>query len=482
MIGLAVLLFAQAAPAAQAAGAIESAAPASAPAQAPAPDPAQAATQPSQATPAASATPPPSPPAGQSAQATGGHDDALLTAEVWLTQNRFEDARKVLLALEKKPSGQRTRDNQVQFLLGLLDMHDQDYDSAVRRFHRILVSEPNSVRVRLEMGRAYFLAGRYADAERQFMYARAGKVPKTVLANIDRYLGQIRQMKTFTYGYAVAIAPDTNLNAGPATDAVTLYGLPFQLSKNAQANSGVGVVLDTNAEWAPRIGKGLKWRFGGQLHRVQYGATEFDDMTLGGFSGPHLTLRRWDINLLGNIARRWYGDKGYSLNYGPSLDATYYLTTRLGAGMIGNLSQVNYDQIPAQNGLGKTIGLFSFYTPTASSYARVAVTYGHQDAKDASYAFTSWQYGLNYVREFRGGITLGIAPAITLMDYDAPLAAFSTTRRDRQYSAQISLLDRRLDFQGMTPRIAYTFTRNDSDIPLYTFTRNHFEIGLTKSF
>ena len=414
--------------------------------------------------------------------AVPGADD-LLTAAVWLTQNRFTDARRLLLALERTPSSLRTRNNQVQFLLGLLDMHDQDYDSAIRRFRRILVSEPGTVRVRLEMGRAYFLAGRYADAERQFLYARAGKVPKTVLANIDRYLGQIRQRKTVTYGFSLAAAPDTNLNAGPATDAVTLYGLPFQLSPDARANSGVGMVLDTNAEWAPRLTRRLKWRFGTQLHRVQYGATNFDDMTLAGFSGPHLTLRRWDFNLLGTIARRWYGDRGYSQSYGPSLDATYYLTSRLGVGAAGSLGQMDYDQNRSQNGLGKTIGLFAFYTPTTSSFARAAVTFGHQDAADRAYAYNSWQFGLNYVREFGAGITLGMAPTFTLLDYAAPLSGFgNATRHDRQYTAQISLLDRRLDFHGMIPRLAYTYTRNDSDIALYTFSRSHFEIGFTMAF
>ena len=408
--------------------------------------------------------------------------DDLLTAEVWLTQNRFDDARRLLLALEKSPSAEGKRNNQVRFLLGMLDMHDGAYDSAINRFRRILVSEPGAVRVRLEMGRAYFLARRYADAERQFRYARAGKLPKPVLANIDRYVAQIRQRKTFTYGFSLAAAPDTNLNAGPATDAITLYGLPFQLSPGARATSGVGLVLDTNAEWSPQLATRLKWRFGTLLHRAQFGAGAFDDMTLGGFTGPHLTLRRWDINVLGNISRHWYGDRGYAFSYGPSVDAAYYLSARLGFGASGSLSQIDYDQNAGQNGLGKSVSLFSFYTPTTSSYVRGAVSYGHQDAADAAFAFDSWQYGMTYVREFGDGITLGLAPAFTVLNYDAPLLAFGATRRDRQYSAQISLLDRRLDFYGMIPRLAYTYTRNDSDIALYTFGRHHFEIGVTKAF
>ena len=415
------------------------------------------------------------------ASAIPGVDD-LLTAEVWLTQNRVEDARRLLLALEKQPSAQQARVNQVQFLLGLLDMHDQAYVSAISRFRRILVSQPNMVRVRLELGRAYFLGHHYADAERQFLYARAGKLPVAVRVNIDRYLGQIREQKSFGWGFSLAMAPDSNLNAGPAIDAVTLYGLPFQLSRDAKANSGVGLVLDANAEWAPRLTRRLKWRIGGQLHRTQYGATTFDDMSVSGYSGPHLTLRRWDINLLGNIARRWYGEAGYSLNYGPSLDATYYLSARLGVGGNGSLSQTDYDQNPGQSGMAKTLGLYAFYTPTTSSYVRGAVTFGHQGARDGAFAFNSWQYGINYVREFSGGITLGVAPAFTQMDYDAPLLAFGKIRHDRQLTGQISLLDRRLSYHGMTPRISYTYTRADSDIALYSFNRHHFEIGITKTF
>ena len=422
-----------------------------------------------------SAAPASAPPAPSTA-------DDLLTAEVLITQNRFDEARKLLSALDRKASGVRARDNQVQFLLGLLDMNDKDYDSAISRFRRVLVSEPGAVRVRLEMGRAYYLAGRYSDAERQFMYARAGNVPRNVRANIDRYLAAVRQRKTFSFGFSMSLAPDSNLNAGPATDAVTLYGLPFQLSPNARANSGVGLLVDTSLEWAPRISTKAKWRIGALAHRSQYRQTEFDDMTLAFYTGPHVSLKRWDLNLLGNVARRWYGDRGYTRAYGPSADVTYYVSSHLGIGLSGAVSQIDYDQIALQSGLGESLTLSSFYTPTTSSYIRGAVTLGRQNAGIAAYAYGSRQFGLAYTNEFRGGITASIAPTYTTLDYDAALAAFATIRRDRQYTVQVSLLDRRIDFHGLTPRLAYTFIKNDSNIALYSFKRSRFEIGITSSF
>ena len=408
--------------------------------------------------------------------------DPLLEAEVLIAHRRNDEARKLLTELEKRHSGDHARENQVQFLLGLLDMAERDYDSAISRFRRILVSEPKTVRVRLEIGRAFFLQGRYGDAEREFLYARAGKLPPAVLANIDRYLNAIRQRRTFSYGLSFSITPDSNLNAGPATDTVSLYGLPFQLSPNAKANSGVGLSLDASAEWAPRVGRQAKWRFGALLHRAQYRQTQFDDMTLALYSGPHLTLKRWDLNLLGNVSRRWYGDRGYAISYGPSADATYFVTTHLGVGLSAALSWIEYDVNTLQNGLGRSASVNFFYTPTTASFLRGAATVGRQDARIPAYAFDSVQLGLSYTREFAGGLTAGLAPTFTMINYDAPLAAFAQARRDRQYAIQVSVLERKIDFHGLTPRIAYIFIRNDSNLDLYTFQRSRFEIGFTDSF
>jgi hypothetical protein len=46
----------------------------------------------------------------------------------------------------------------------------------------------------------------------------------------------------------------------------------------------------------------------------------------------------------------------------------------------------------------------------------------------------------------------------------------------------VGRFERRLDIQGLTPRIGSTVTRNASDIALYSFTRKRLELGFTSSF
>jgi outer membrane protein len=406
----------------------------------------------------------------------------LNDAALLINAGRFDEAYNMLITLEKQGFKNPEDENQAQFLLGLLGLQAKDYTSAIRHFRRILISDPKSVRVRLELGRTYYLSGDYYNAERQFRFARAGKLPPTVLANIDSYLRTIRSLKTLSYNFSLAIAPDSNLNAGPATDTITLYGLPFQLNQSAKAQSGVGLSVDTGIEWAPRLTNHLKLRTGAQLHLTQYRNTEFDDMTLSAYAGPHFTIKKWDLSLIGNAARRWYGNRVYSNSIGVGANATYFINSRLGVGTAIDLNRIYYALNSEQNGVGKNVAVNLFYTPTTASIIRASASLGRRNAKNAVYANHSQQFGLSYSHELKGGFTLGLSPNYTHIAYQAPLAAFNTTRIDRQYTAQVSVLNRRLDWGGFTPRIVYTRTHNDSSIQLYSFRRNRVEFGMTRSF
>lgn len=399
-------------------------------------------------------------------------------AERLIASGRFEEARQILDRLEAATP----RERQVQFLLALLDRQDQDYDGAIRRFRRILVDEPKTERVRLELGRTFFEAGDYTSAERQFRFARAGQVPATVVENIDRYLGAIRQRKTLSLDLTLAVSSDSNLNAGPATDTITLYGLPFQLSQNARATSGTGLIGDLRAEWAPRVAPNAKLLIGTQLHRAQYRYSEFNDTTALLYAGPRINLRHWEFNIQGTAARRWYGEQAYTAQYGASADATYFVSSRLGiTGALG-ANYTDYDRNPLQSGAAGFSALSAFYAITPASFLRGSIQVGRQDAKIGGYANWSKLAGVQYARDFKGGFTVGLMPSITRITYDQPLAAFGTTRRDMQLSGQLSLLNRRIDFYGLTPKVVYTYTKNNSSLPIYSFDRNKFDIVFTSSF
>ena len=114
---------------------------------------------------------------------------SVASAKALMQSGRSAEARQLLQELATR----NPRSNDIDFLLGLLAVQSSDYDTAVDHFRSILVRSPNAVRVRLELGRTFFLKHDYENAFRQFQFARAGKLPRGVGSSIDRYVAAIRK-------------------------------------------------------------------------------------------------------------------------------------------------------------------------------------------------------------------------------------------------------------------------------------------------
>jgi outer membrane protein len=404
--------------------------------------------------------------------------EQLGLAEQLIANGAVDEARSQLLSLEVSHPG----DSQVQFLLGLISLAGKDYDDAIRRFRRIIAREPNAVRVRLELGRTYFQNGDLRNAERQFQFARSGKLPAAVLKNVDAYLANIRQNRTFEVGLSFAVAPDTNINAGPSVSNVLLFGLPFQLSPDARRNSGIGLAAGGRVAWTPRLAKNLRWDAGVAADARRYGRAEFNDTAVAAFTGPHLILDRIDARLNARASKRWYGGRVYANGIGGNLDMTYYFSGRTGVFSNLSLAHLDYPNIPQQSGLVSDYVLGVFHALTPSSVARASISFGRQGAKEPALANQILGGEATYLREIGGGFTFTLLGRYRTIRYGARLPAFQVIRRDKQLVSQLSVLNRRIVFEGFTPTVAYTYTSNASNVSLFRYQRSQFEFGLSRVF
>lgn len=402
------------------------------------------------------------------------HKAALLLMEA----GQLYEADRLLSAL----AAMQPQDEQTQFLLALISIEWKDYPEAIRRLRAISAHEPDNVRVRLELGRVYFLQGDYLNADRQFRFARAGQLPPAVNANIELYLRQIRLLKRFSYSFGVAIAPDSNLNAAPSMDTISLYGIPFELDEGARRKSGVGLALQGTVEQAFKVAPKVRVRLGGQLNRLQYGDSQFNDMTIATYVGPRISLKYWDIDLAATGQRRWYGERAYMDGYGARMSVARYVSGKVILYSTLSLTKQDYARNNFQDGTAYAVGLGVAHTPTPSSLWQGSLGFVRQTARVAAFASRSTQFNVSHTRELRGGLAVSLSPSMSLINYDRPLLAFGRVRRDRQASISVSVVNRRIDFRGLTPRLSYTYTANLSNIGLYRLRRQRIEIGLTRVF
>jgi tetratricopeptide (TPR) repeat protein len=402
---------------------------------------------------------------------------AVAEAEALVRAGRPQDAKRILDAAARKAP----TDSEAQFVRGLIAIELHDYQSAIHFFRGILVREPGVVRVRLELARAFFLAKDYDNAERQFRFARAGRIPASVAANIDRYLVAIHNDRQFTWGLAVAAAPDSNINAGPAESDVYLYGLPFTLSNDARRRSGVGLAVEGSGEWSPHVGS-ARLRMGAQSHALWYREDAFDDITLGGYVGPRFLSTRWDVSPLLSGFRRWYGNRLYNEALGASLQATYYPGRRVALNAAVGVQDVRYRLPEGQSGPAVN-GAFGFtYVLNPTSYVSAAVSASRQAARLAAFANTAVAFDATFYADLPRGYSVAVEPFFANIAYDAALPAFGVARRDRQWSVRVSLLNRAVEVLGFAPRLAYVHIHDGSDISLFSYDRDQIELGVTRAF
>ena len=189
------------------------------------------------------ATPSGAQPAPASAASGLSTIEVLELARRLIDQGSYDAAAGLLDQLAAEGAGGTERD----FLAGMVAMARGDYARAEELFREILAADPTLVRVRLELARTLFLAGKDEQSDYHFRLAIAQNPPDAVVANVARFREAIHARRAWRFNVTVGIAPDSNINSATAKEQVDLFGLPFRLDPDARAKSGIGFVAGGDA-------------------------------------------------------------------------------------------------------------------------------------------------------------------------------------------------------------------------------------------
>ena len=141
-------------------------------------------------------------------------------------------------------------------------------DEAVAALRSILVERPDLVRVRLELARAFFIKGEDSLARRHFERVLAGDLPPPVVANVQRFLAEIRARKRWRVYFGAALAPDSNIGAASDERFIQIHigGVPlsFRHDQEQLTTSGVGLSLWSGGEYQHPLAERVRLRAGGR--------------------------------------------------------------------------------------------------------------------------------------------------------------------------------------------------------------------------
>ena len=361
---------------------------------------------------------------------------------------------------------------------------------AISAFHGILVEQPDLVRVRLELARAFFLAREDGLARQHFEDVLAGDIPKPVAANVRRFLNALRARKQWQVRFGMGVAPDSNISAssGERIIMIRAFGqdFPAELDEPAKEESGVGLSVWTGGEYQHRLSPQWRLRAGGDLSRREYRGGDFDSMTLSAHTGPRWLIdARTEASLLLDARRHWSGGKGVHREVGPRLEASRRLTRRVTAQ--GGLSrhERRHDRSRTQDGpvTGLHGGLSWVVTPTlrldfSAGFGRERPE-SKRDRSESRWASlgASWALGR--------GFTVSGAATLRRTAYGRgwwPFITDNAPRKDETRTIRLSAHNRALTLWGFSPRVSLVQESRESNAQLHDYERTSGELQFVRLF
>ena len=395
-------------------------------------------------------------------------------------------------------------------------------DEAVASYRHILESRPGLAGARLELARVLFERGRCtAPPERllehllgddcdaaahHFRRALAGGLPEAVAGAVSHFLAAVQARKRVSGQFGLAVAPDSNVNAGTSAHTFTSRlrnfftgeSLEFELDEEARETSGIGAVISASGEYRHPVGfqaterSATRLRLGGSFYRREYGRRRFDDMILAAYAGPQLLFPRGRTSLLAKAERRWSAGKPVSRGLGPRLEGGLRVGERWWIG--GGVERVERRHRTAHwlDGPRTGLDLDLIYSATP------AITLGLRGGWQRARARAERPDLHSRTRRIGGFAAADLPPVlgvsgfhaalfhdVLFTGYDEPGYPLITAeaRDDRTSISRLSVSNDHIELFGFVPALSLVHERRESNVAtIFDYRRNRAEITLRRRF
>jgi hypothetical protein len=422
--------------------------------------------------------------------AAGAFEKLLTEAEALINSGKSAEAYKLLEPLDFERSGNPRFD----YLLGISALDSGHPDKSTLALERVLAVEPNFAGARLDMARAYFQLGDLARAKTELEAVMKQDPPEAARITINKYLAAIasaeKASKTRYSGYAEgSFGRDSNVNNSTSQSqiAVPAFGnLIFTLSPTSQktpdnyysAAAGGDVSHSLTDRWGVYGGADLRKRGNMKVRafdsesvdaRLGISYAKGDDVFRVGGSESYVE----QAHIKNRNAYGWTTDWRHSLNQNNQLNV--------------------FGQYARNRFADSTFQINDF------NQAVIGAGFLHvlQDAKTALFGSVNWAseravndradgnksgFGLRV-----GGQTAMLASAEVFANvgyqigkYDKENIAFLAFRNDKQVDASLGGVWHADKYWTVRPQISYT--KNNSNIPIYSFDRLDASLTVRRDF
>ena len=397
-----------------------------------------------------------------------------------MRQGQFADA--YALAEREWPPQTPNRAMRLDFIRAMSLKAQGRHHEAIAVLRRINAENPAFTRVRAELAHSLYVVGDHEAARFHFTDLTRSVDDGRMRDAFDAYLNAMRRQRPYRVGAYVSIAPSTNINNRTTARTVVVNGIPFQLTEDSRALSGIGLSGGVSGERSFLFGNDLTLTVAGRFDGTKYRQDEFDKFQLSGnaFLRKRVGASTFGAGLVADHQNQGHESYrngiGGAVEYGRVFEGGRHLFAS------ARLMHYRYPGLDFLDGWQASASLIGRQTLapghhlTAGLRFTVERTQRDYHDNDGIGAFVS------HTREWRGGLITEVEPSVAVRQYRARDPVFGIKRQDIEVGGTLRLMHRKLNFEGFAPRLEYSYLRQFSNHPLQERDTHALNVVMTREF
>jgi len=395
---------------------------------------------------------------------------------------------------------------QKQFDAAMEAVEQSRLRTARERLLSLLAANPSLSRARLELARVYYLSRDYAAARTEAQRVLDDpNTPPAVRTTVLAFLAQISADEQryaarhqWTPAFYAGVMYDSNVNIGIGRDIIDIGGLAFQVAPDSRETSDGAAVInagishtynpDRRFEWGEHPGSFIWQSEANAYYRAYFSESDFNLGVLTLRTGPAWVVPgRWRayIGLQGDWIFLDNDDLALFGSLNPGI-----------AWQVGNSWEVGIDGVITERTYADSAdsgreGRYEAASVTVGRYFRqrralvqAGVSYADFDADNNIYSYSAPEVFVGFNSEAWTNGAVFARVGYRWYDFEEIETGFSTTRDDDELRATLGLQhDYREGWLDKWSLVAsWTYTDNQSEVPIYEYDRHQVSLGLSRRF
>lgn len=376
------------------------------------------------------------------------------------------------------------------FVTGLAALDAGAPRQAIPVFLDILAAHPDLVRVRLELGRAFFVDRQWANARREFLLTLSADLPDPVRRNVLRYIREIDARRGFDWSLSVALA---ELRSGEdfRTDRIDLnFGgatLPFTLNRSDDRELGLTFAASASLRTDLPALNGSAFTTGGFGEVFSFGdyaeTPALRDISYGARAGLRFAAARTTSSVALSATRRDVGAQHFEDRAG--LELGFERRGATGLSVFGTTSYVQVDNAQRDGLDGHSVFAELGLRQSIGGTALVGLSvFG--EARRTDFEFDAYdRVGLTLFASVEARFGLSIRPSVTLAhkDFLTPNPLFADDPDERDLSGRLRVEKTDLIIgNGFSPFLEIEAREVKSGIDAFSYTSRDLRFGVQRVF